>query len=127
MSKISKRTVDAIIVFGKPQTIRDSDLTGFGARLNANGSVSYFAEFRAGRGRGFPIRRVVLGRHGVLTPEQARELARQMLARVVSGADPAAERTARKKESTVAELLRHAVATHWRPKAKASSAKNFEG
>jgi integrase len=27
----------------------------------------------------------------------------------------------------VAELLRHAVATHWRPKAKPGTAKNFEG
>jgi Arm DNA-binding domain len=127
MGKITKRTIDALVTSGKPGVIRDDDLTGFGARLNANGTVSYYAEFRAGRGRGFPIRRVVLGRHGALTPEQARELAKQTLARVVGGADPAAERAARKKEMTVAELLRHALATHWRPKAKSSTAKNFEG
>ena len=28
---------------------------------------------------------------------------------------------------TVADRLRHCLATHWRPKAKPSTAKNFEG
>ena len=125
MAKITKRTVDALIASGG--IIRDDEVRGFGARLNANGTISYFVEFRAGRGRGFPVRRVVLGRHGALTPEQARELAKRTLARVLAGEDPAAERAARRKEMTVGDLLRHALASHWEPKSKSSTARNFRG
>ena len=127
MGKITKRTVDALIASGSSKPMRDDDVRGFGARLNADRSVSYFVEFRAGRGRAFPVRRIVLGRHGALTPEQAREMAKKNLARVLSGADPAAERTASRKEMTVGDLLHHALATHWEPKKKASTAKNFRG
>ena len=127
MGKITKRTIDALIASGSPGIVRDDDVKGFGARLNANGTVSYFAEFRAGRGRGFPVRRVVLGRHGSLTPDQARAMAKTTFAQVLAGDDPSAERAASKKEMTVADLLRHTLASHWRPKSKASTAKNFEG
>jgi integrase len=116
-----------LIATGVPDAVRDDVVEGFGARLNANGSVSYLLEFRAGRGRAFPVRRIVLGRHGSLTPEQAREMAKKTLARVLNGNDRSAERAARKKEMTVADLLHHAIATHWRPKKKPSTAKNFEG
>ncbi len=113
MGKISKRTVDALIASGAPGEVkRDDDVKGFAVRLNANGSISYFAEFRAGRGRAFPVRRVVLGKHGQLTPDQARNLAKNMLARVLAGDDPAAERANRRREMTIADLLRHTLATH---------------
>ena len=48
-----------------------------------------------------------------------------MLARVLAGDDPAAERANRRREMTVADLLRHTLATHWRVKAKPSTIKNF--
>ena len=81
MPRISKRTVDALIASGAPgDLIRDDDVKGFQVRLNANGSVSYLVEYRAGRGRGFPVRRPVLGHHGALTPDQARSLAKNTLA-----------------------------------------------
>jgi len=125
MPKISKRTIDELIGSGKPRVIRDEDLKGFGVRLNRDGTVSYLVEYRAGRGRGFPVRRLVLGRHGALTPDKARDLAKTTLARVVAGADPAAERSGLRKEATIAEVLRHALVTHWSVKSKASTLKNF--
>jgi integrase len=126
MAKISKRTIDALMARGAPGEVkRDDDVKGFGARLNANGSVSYLVEYRAGRGRGFPVRRIVLGRHGSLTPDQARNFAKNALARVLAGHDPAAERTSKRKEWTVADLLRHVLATHWRVKSKPTTIKNF--
>jgi integrase len=125
MTKITKRTVDALIESGVPRLIRDDALKGFGARLNGDGSVSYLIEFRPRGVRNAPSRRLVLGRHGALTPTEARELAKQQLARVVAGEDPAAARAARRKEMTIAELLRHTVATHWSIKARPSTARNF--
>jgi hypothetical protein len=65
MAKITKRAVD-MLIDGSPGVIRDEDLKGFGARLNGDGSVSYLAEYRGGRGGGFPVRRIVLGKHGPL-------------------------------------------------------------
>ena len=128
MPKISKRSIDELIASGASgDVIRDDNVKGFQARLNANGSVSYLVEYRAGRGRGFPVRRPVLGHHGALTPDQARSLAKKELASVLAGQDPAAQRASRRMEMTVADLLRHAVETHWRPKAKPSTAKNFAG
>jgi integrase len=125
MPKISKRTVDELIAAGVPDTLRDEELTGFCARLNANGTVSYLVEYRAGRGRGFPVRRLVLGRHGTLTPDQARTRAKAMLARVLAGDDPAAERASLRKESTVADLLRHSLETHWGTKSKPTTLSRF--
>ena len=125
MAKISKQTIDALMASGARKPIRDDAVKGFQARLNANGSLSYLVEYRAGRGRGFPVRRIVLGKHGALTPDQARSLAKKTLASVLSGDDPAAERANRRREWTVADLLRHALATHWRVKAKPSTIKNF--
>ena len=71
------------------------------------------------------MRRIVLGKHGPLTPDQARSLAKNTLARVLAGDDPAAERANLRKEWTVADLLRHSLSAHWRVKAKPSTIKNF--
>ena len=127
--KIKKRSIDDLILNGAPgDLLRDQDLTGFGARRNADGSVSYFCEYRAGRGRAFPVQRPVLGRHGAITPDEARMAAKEVLAKVALGkGNLAAERAASRKEKTVAEFLRHVVETHWKAKKKASTAKNFVG
>jgi integrase len=56
----------------------------------------------------------VLGQHGALTPQQARDIARQKLAAVARGEDPSAERHAARASMTVAEVcdwyLKHARA-----------------
>ena len=44
MAKITKRAIDALMASGIPGVIRDDDVRGFGARLNANGSVSYLIQ-----------------------------------------------------------------------------------
>jgi Arm DNA-binding domain len=123
MTKITKRAVDRLIGARSPCVIRDDDVKGFGARLNGDGSVSYLVEYRAGRGRGFPVRRIVLGKHGLLTSDQARILAKKMLARVLAGDDPAAER-ANRRRMTVGDLLHQTLITHWRVKSKPSTIKN---
>jgi hypothetical protein len=103
--KITKRSIDDLISGKlKANVIRDTVLSGFGARRNAAGSVSYFVEYRPGRGRAFPVQRPVLGRHGTITPDQARAAAGEALAKVKLGrGDLAAERAAARKEVTVAE------------------------
>jgi hypothetical protein len=81
MAKITKRFVDGLRGEDIGRIIRDDELAGVGVRRNADGSATYLVEYRAGQGRGFPTRRLSLGRHGALTPDQARSEAKQVLAR----------------------------------------------
>src|SRR3954447_14631338 len=79
----------------------DSAVAGFGARRQKGPAISYFVKYRTAEGR---QRWQVIGRHGVLTPDEARNKAKAILGDVVDGADPAAEREATRKAKTVTEL-----------------------
>lgn len=104
IARISKRTVDA----AKPEEVRftlwDSDLKGFGLRVSPHGTKTYIARYRVGGGRASPSRQMVLGRHGALTADEARDLAKKALGRVAAGADPQAEKTQRREDMTMTEL-----------------------
>jgi hypothetical protein len=126
VARITKRSIDALLSAEEPAIIRDDELRGFGCRVNKDGSASYFVEYRAGRGRGFPVRRLVIGRHGPFAPEQAHQRAKALLAEVAVGGDPAAERANAKKEPMVADLLTETLERHWRPKRKVSTVVSFE-
>lgn len=85
--------------------VMDSELSGFGVRVMPSGVRTYFVRYRVGGGRRAPMRRLTIGRHGHLTPEQAREAARRALAAVALGGDPAAARTQAREAKTTAELI----------------------
>jgi integrase len=126
MPGINKRAIDALIARRERAILRDDELRGFACRLNRNGSVSYYIEYRAGRGRRFPVRRFVIGRHGPFTPDEARQRAKTLLAQVACGRDPARELALRQSEPTIRDLLVDTLERHWRPKSKASTVKSFE-
>lgn len=101
-TKITKRLVDAL----KPSPdgdrfIWDADLRGFGLRMKPSGSASYLVQYRTPQGR---TRRLAFAKINTLTPDEARTKARSLLAEVVDGADPSAERHNRRTALTVAEL-----------------------
>ncbi len=77
---ISRRTVNALRV-DRDTVFWDSELPGFGVRAYPTGSKMYVVQTRAG-GRST---RVTVGRHGVLTPEEARRRAALIIARVKAG------------------------------------------
>jgi integrase len=104
MPKISKRSVDALIAAGKPGSIRDDMLKGFAARLNRDGSITYLFEYRAGRSRSAPWRRLSIGRHGMFTPTTAREAAEELQSRVRLGEDPALDRARARTTPTVLQF-----------------------
>ena len=89
--KISKRTIDA----AKPSEARyvlwDTELKGFGVRVESSGLKSFLVRYRHLGRRRF----LSLGRFGEITPEQARLLAQKALSKVREGADPRLMREAR--------------------------------
>jgi integrase len=104
--RLTKRTVDAAKVIGARWDLWDSELTGFGLRIEASGTKTFIVRYRAGGGgRNAQRRFMTVGRYGVLTPDQARRRARQILASVATGHDPAGDRSAKRKEMTVADML----------------------
>ena len=100
MPKINKRIVEAAKARNTAYDINDSELRGFGIRILPSGAHSYFVRYRRGGQR----RRISLGSHGTLIPEQARARAIQLLARVGAGEDPAASRQSGGHIITVADL-----------------------
>ena len=114
---ISRRTVEALAV-EKDTVFWDSELSGFGVRVYATGSKFYVVQTRAG---GKPAKRVTVGRHGVITAEEARRRAALTIARIKAGEEPVPEPLSAKlaEGPTVAELagqyLEKHVAAHCKP------------
>jgi integrase len=103
MPKITKRVVDSLQPnqSGRDVFCWDSELRGFGIRLKPSGAGAFIIQYRNKDGR---TRRMVLGKVGILTPDEARGLAREHLASVAKGLDPSHERHDRRGALTVGEL-----------------------
>jgi integrase len=102
--RITKRLVDAAQPGERLYRVWDPELKGFGLKVTPAGAKTYIASYRAGTGRAAPQREYTLGKHGVLTPDQAREMARKVLSEARLGGDPQADRKRLRGERTVAQL-----------------------
>lgn len=122
--KITKRAVDTLPITGKRYTATDKEIAGFCLRVSASGRKDYGYRYRAGGGRAGRQRWYSIGTHGAITPDQARELARQLAAEVAAGRDPAADRVTRREAPTVSELLDLYLSDHVGKKNKPNTAKN---
>jgi integrase len=126
VTRITKRTVDALKSTTRDQFLWDADLKGFGIKITPQGAKKYVIQYRVpGLGRRGMAKRVVLGTHGTLTPEEARKLARRALSTVTQGADPAEERTKRRQTKTVAELWAEYL-NYSRPRLKPRTIAEYE-
>ena len=124
LTKITKRTVDAVRPSSADQFLWDSELKGFGLKVTPAGNKVYILQYRKG-GRGTPTKRVTIGRHGALTPDQARKEAARLSGAIANGADPAAVRTADKTAPTMTALAERFVAEHVATKTKARTAVEY--
>ncbi|MHA7826182.1 MAG: tyrosine-type recombinase/integrase [Roseovarius sp.] len=100
MFKLTKRSVEALEIAEKDYPVWDAELPGFGVRVYPSGRKTYILQYRVGR----RTRRTTIGRHGVLTAEEARKEARRLLGSVAYGDDPSAEKQAKRRAPTVAGL-----------------------
>ena len=106
MPKITKRVVDALRPDRGGKDIfkwdaGDGALKGFGIRMKRSGAASYLVQYRNNEGR---TRRLVIGKVGTLTPDEARSLASDALKAAAKGSDPSAERHAVRGAITVSDL-----------------------
>ena len=118
---ISKRTVEALSA-EKDTVYWDSEMKGFGVRVYPTGSKVYVVQ---SRGRGGPTR-VTVGRHGVITTEQARRRAALILARIKAGEEPNAVNGSRAEPGPmVAELAERYLREHVAVRCKPSTARGY--
>jgi integrase len=113
--------VDAVRPNGADQFLWDSELKGFGVKVTRTGMKVYILQYRKG-GRGAPTKRITIGRHGALTPEQARKEAARLSGAIANGSDPAAIRAAEKVAPTVTALADRFLSEHVATKTKPSTA-----
>ena len=120
---ISKRTVEALAV-EKDTVFWDSELSGFGVRVYPSGSKVYVVQTRAG---GRAAKRVTVGRHGIVTAEEARRRAALVIARIKAGEDPVPATPARALAAgpTVGELARQWLDEHVAVRCKPKTAELY--
>ena len=121
MTKLTKRVAEGAAAAETEYTIWDDEIPGFGLRVLPSGRRNYMIQYRVGT----RTRRMTLGPHGILTAEQARTMAMTELARVRQGADPAADRQARREAITVRELAERFDKEHIALRIKSSTAKEY--
>jgi integrase len=107
MPKITKRIVDTSASDAdRDYFVWDDEVRGFGVRVRPNGRKNYVLQYRDAGGS---TRRIQIGEHGAITPDQARASAAQMRGDVLAtrrdpnAADPARKR-ARAKRAARASL-----------------------
>jgi hypothetical protein len=83
--RITKRVVDGLKPRASEFAVWDAKLPGFGVRVRPSGAMSYVVVYRAGSGRGAPVRRFTIASVGKTAPEAARTRAKAILGAVAHG------------------------------------------
>jgi integrase len=90
--RISKATVDAAMPVASSDVILwDDRIAGFGLKVTPAGLKVYIYRYRVakpGQAAQTAPRKYTIGRHGDLTPDQARKRAQELAAMVAQGVDP---------------------------------------
>ncbi len=109
---LTKRAVDALRPADKSWIAWDDRLTGFGCRVQPSGTKSFIVNYRPGDGgRMAPNKRVVIGRFGRMSPDEARRKAQDLLGRVARGEDPAGERSEARGMPTLGQAFEEYMKT----------------
>ncbi len=118
---ISKRTVEALAV-EKDTVFWDSELSGFGIRVYPSGRKQYVVQTRA---LGRAAKRVTVGRHGIVTAEEARRRAALIIARIKAGEEPVPPALALADGPTVGDLARQWLDEHVAVRCKPTTAEMY--
>ena len=116
---ISRRTVEALPVGEREAVFWDHELSGFGVRVYPSGTKVYLVQTRSGG----KSKRVTIGRHGVLTADQARRKAAQVIASIKAGEEPARPQSVPDAGPTIAEVAERYMKEHVAVRCKAATAR----
>lgn len=100
--RFTDRIVRSLTADERQTTYWSEDLSGFGVRVTPTGTRSFVVRYRANGTR----RRYTIGRYGKISLADARAKAKEIMARVELGEDPAAERE-RSRGATFREVARN--------------------
>ena len=117
---INKTSLSALVYNGKETTYFDDSLKGFAVRVGKTSS-SYIVMYRNAYGK---QKKLTIAKTTQITPTQAREEARKILASVVQGNDPQTEKTEKRKEITVADLAQMFLADR-KPRVKLNTYRRY--
>jgi len=104
MTKLTKRSVDALKPRDRDHVAWDDQQKGFGARVWPSGKITFIFKYRVGGGRAGTIRKPTIGTYGAMTVDQARNIAQDWSAEVRKGGDPAGARAIQRSGQTMAHL-----------------------
>jgi integrase len=104
-SRLTKRTIDAVLPGPRDVFLWDAELAGFGLKVSPAGRKTYVCQYRVGGGRQGGTKRFSIGVHGSpWTTDEARAEARRILGAAATGGDPAGKKQAARKAVTVSVL-----------------------
>ncbi len=86
--KLTNKNVEQLSIEKNGYIVWDSEVKGFGVRVNLNSKKTFILKFRVGQGRAAKVRKPVIGTVGVMKVEEARKIARKWLLEASEGNDP---------------------------------------
>ena len=86
--KLTNKNVEQLSIEKSGYIVWDSEVKGFGVRVNLNSKKTFILKFRVGQGRAAKVRKPVIGTFGVMKVEEARKIARKWLLEASEGNDP---------------------------------------
>jgi integrase len=90
-ASLTKRTIDAAKPTAVEYVVWDDEVSGFGLKVTPSGSKVYLYRYRLsrpGQASQTAPSKYTIGKHGSLTPDQARKRAKDLAALVAEGIDP---------------------------------------
>ena len=101
MPKLTKRLIETTSPQEKDLILWDADIAGFCCKITPKGKRIYMLYYRTADRR---QRKPKIGEHGVMSCEQAREVASRWLLEVTQGRDPSLEKQETRSNPTLQDL-----------------------
>lgn len=111
--RLTKRSVDAARPNDREYVLWDSDIRGFGLKVMPNGRKIFLLKYRPDRSH---YHKPTLGVYGSITPDLARNKAKDILADVAKGKCPGCEKKIERVSLTFAELAQRYIDEYARPR-----------
>jgi integrase len=98
--KLTKRIIDSLVCEKDWDVRWDSELPGFGVRLYSGGKKSFVLSYRLMGQK----KLMVIGNYGILTVDEAKNMAKLKLADLIQGKDPALDKNKLSKNRTMTDF-----------------------